>query len=127
LLEVALAVALLAVSGIGLVATQLSLARQGQSAAMRGQAAFVADAFAEMTVEATGGVGAADQWKARTAVLIPGSTVSNDGAGAYTSSSTVNWPARPYGPVSADARASVRCPGTSASPDSECVSLVFAR
>ena len=127
LLEVALAVALLAVSGLGLVSTQLTLSRHGQSAALRGQAAFIADAFAQTAIEGSSGVGVGDQWKARAAVLIPGAVVSTDGAGAATSSSTVSWPAASYGPASADVGALASCVGSSAQSSRECVSLVFAR
>lgn len=127
LLEVALAVTLLAVSGIGLVATQLSMSRHAQSSAARGQAAFIADAFAEMAVEGPQGFDASEQWKARTTVLIAGGIASTSQVGAYTSSSTVSWPAKPYGPASADASGLVPCTGTSASTQRECVSLAFAQ
>lgn len=127
LLEVALAVALLAVSGLGLVATQLTLSRHAQSAAMRGQAAFIADAFAEMAIEGSSGVGVGAQWKTWATVLIPGAIVSTAAAGVSTSSSTVTWPAASYGPASAGAGTPVSCPGSSASLRRECVSLVFAR
>jgi hypothetical protein len=103
------------------------LSRHGQSAAVRAQAAFIADAFAEMAVEGGQGAGSGDQWKARTSVLIPDGRVSSEGGDAYTSRATVSWPARPYGPVSADAGAPASCPGMPASSGRECVSLGFAR
>jgi Tfp pilus assembly protein PilV len=127
LLEVALAVALLAVSGLGLVSTQLTLSRHGQSAALRGQAAFIADALAQTAIEGSSGAGVGDQWKTRAAVLIPGAVVSVDGGGGATSSSTVSWPAASYGPTSADGEAPGSCVGSSAQSRRECVSLVFAR
>lgn len=127
LLEVALAVAMMAVSGMGLVATQLSLSRHTQSTAIRGQAAFIADAFAEMAVEGGSGVGAGEQWKTRASVAIPGSIVSTDAGGGYASSSTVSWPAKRYGLASADAGALLPCGVTPAAPYRECVSLLFAR
>jgi len=125
LLEVALAVALLAATGLGLVATQLALSRHGQSAATRGQAAFVADAFAEMAAERSAAVGAAEQWKARASALVPGGEVLADGAGGLTSRSTISWPADAYGVASAGAGAT--CPVAAVSPGRECVSLVYAR
>lgn len=129
LLEVALAVALFAATGMGLIATQLSLSRHGQSVAMRAQAAFVADAFAEMVADAGDGAEAAGQWKARAAALIAGGSVSVDAVSAYTSSATVSWAARSYGPLStpADAAASASCPATSGVTRRDCVSVVFAR
>ena len=127
LLEVALAVALLPTSGMGLVATQLALSRQRQSSAVRGQAAFIADALAETAAEGAVGVGAREQWKTRTPVLIPGSVVTVDAVGASVSRSTVNWPAKSYGPASTGAAASLQCAGTSASSGRECVSLVFVQ
>ncbi|HEY1609284.1 MAG TPA: hypothetical protein VGG24_08455 [Paraburkholderia sp.] len=127
LLEVALAVALLAASGMGLVATQLSLSRHGQSAAMRGQAAFIADAFAEMAIEVGESVGAGDQWKTRTPVLIAGSAVSTEVVGAFTSSATVSWPVTAYGSASTGAGTSAPCAGSSLSARRDCVSLVFVR
>jgi len=127
LLEVALAAALMAVTGMGLVATQLTLSRHGQSAATRGQAAFIADAFAEMAVEGNSGIGAGEQWKARASVVIPGGSVSTDAVGGYASRSTASWPGKRYGPISANAGAFVPCAGTPALPRGECVSLVFTR
>ena len=127
LLEVALAVALMATTCVGLIATQLALSRHGQSAALRGQAAFVADAFAEMAVEGHSGVGAGEQWKARVSVLIPGGSVSHSVAGIDASIATVSWPRKPYGPAPAHGGAAMPCAGAPASPDRDCVSLGFAR
>jgi Tfp pilus assembly protein PilV len=128
LLEVALAVTLLATSGMGLVATQLWLSRQGQSSAVRGQAEFIADAFAEMAVEGAAGVSAGGQWKARTPLLIDGGSVSTDAAAGAVSSSTVSWPAKSSGPVPQDAVGSPSpCAGSQGASRSECVSLAFAQ
>ena len=76
LLEVALAVAIMAASGVGLIATQLSLSRHAQTAAVRAQAVFIADALAEAAVEGSSGIGAGDQWRTRASVVIPGGAVS---------------------------------------------------
>jgi Tfp pilus assembly protein PilV len=127
LLEVVLAIALLATSGIGLVATQLSLSRHGQSAAMRAQAAFIVDAFAEMAIDASEHAGAAEQWKARTPVLIPGGVVSTSAAAADTSKSTVSWLAKSYGPASGSDDVHMGCPAEPGRDHRECVTTVFAR
>lgn len=130
LLEVALAVALMAVSGMGLISTQLSLSRHAVSTATRGQAAFFADAFAEMAVEGSSGVGAGEQWKARLSDIVPGGSMSTDALGASTLSATVSWPATPYGSATSgsatsDAGMRVPCVGAPAAPHRQCVSLVF--
>ncbi|WP_134045675.1 type IV pilus modification PilV family protein [Paraburkholderia caballeronis] len=123
LLEVALAVAIMAASGVGLIATQLSLSRHAQTAAVRAQAVFIADALAEAAVEGSSGIGAGDQWGTRASVVIPGGAVSIASAGIDASVATVTWPAKPYG----SAAAPQPCAGAPASPGRECASLTFAR
>lgn len=127
LLEVALAVALLAGSGMGLIATQLSLSRHGQSAAVRGQAAFIADAFAEMASEDGANVGAGGEWQARTPVLVAGGAVATDVIGTYMSSVAVSWPVTSYGSAPIVAGTSAPCAAPSLSARRDCVSLGFLR
>jgi Tfp pilus assembly protein PilV len=95
LLEVMLAVAVMAVSSLGLVITQLSLARNTQWATAREHAAFIADAFAESAQESATGSQGASQWKTRMSTILPGSAVSLTTSGTNTFIATVSWPATP--------------------------------
>jgi Tfp pilus assembly protein PilV len=96
LIEVMLAVALMAVTTLGLVAAQLWIAREARAAALREQAAFVADGVAEAS-RVAGGVGSGDagvqQWKARAASLLPHGDASVTGRAAGISSARVTWTA----------------------------------
>lgn len=127
LLEVVLAVALMAASGVGLVATQLWLSRQDRATAIRERAAFIADAFAEMAAVADAGSVARDQWTTRASIVIPGSVVSLASSGVDASVVAVTWPAASDGLVPSGTGDRRHCGDAPASAGRECVSLTFAR
>lgn len=78
LLEVALAMALMATCGLGLLSAQLGLARHASASAMLARAAFAVDAMGEAAL--AGGAAARDQWRARAAALVPNGRVSVSGS-----------------------------------------------
>jgi Tfp pilus assembly protein PilV len=92
LIEVMLAVALTAVTALGLIGAQLWIAREAGAAALREQAAFVADAVAE-AARAPGGEAGLRQWKARAASLLPQGDASIAELGGGISFARVTWSA----------------------------------
>jgi Tfp pilus assembly protein PilV len=93
LLEVAIALGVMAMCGLGLVSTQLGLARHAQQAAARTHATFAADALAEAArVAAPGVTGAvADRWKALAAGIVPEGRLATSSAGGGATLATVTW------------------------------------
>jgi Tfp pilus assembly protein PilV len=124
LLEVALAMAVMAICALGLMSTQLAIARHAQSAAARERAAFAADALAEAS--AWSSAAAIDAWKTRVAAIVPEGAAAITSAGADTSIATVTWAlSRP--PSSRDTAGASGCQGVTTSPERDCVALAFAR
>lgn len=84
LIEVMLAVALMAITALGLIAAQLWIAREARAAALREHAVLVADAVTEASRAPAGGDAALRQWKARAASLLPQgeATISERGGGS---------------------------------------------
>jgi Tfp pilus assembly protein PilV len=116
LLEVALAMALMATCGMGLLSAQLALARHASASATQARAAFAVDALAEVTLET--GSAARDQWRARAAALVAAGQVSLSG-----SQVVLSWTA-----VRDEAVAGRDCAGTSATERGRaCVALAFAQ
>lgn len=127
LLEVMLAVAMMAVTGLGLAITQLSSTRNTQWAMARERAAFVADALAESAQEGSTGNQGADQWKARMATLLPDGAVSITTSGTNTSIATVTWPAAFFHVTGQSPSASFRpCASANVAADRACVFIAFA-
>ncbi|RFU46243.1 hypothetical protein [Paraburkholderia sp. DHOC27] len=93
LIEVMLAVALTAVTALGLIATQLWIAREARAAAQREHAAFLADALVEAARAPGGSDAALRQWKTRTASLLPQGDASITGYGGGISFARVTWSA----------------------------------
>jgi Tfp pilus assembly protein PilV len=127
LIEVMLAVALTAVTALGLIASQLWIAREARAAASREHAAFVADAVAEAARAPTGGDVALRQWSARAASLLPQGDASVSERGGV-SFARVTW----------SAAATLRTPGEiidkpescgdlALSANRSCVALAFAK
>ncbi|WP_233446461.1 prepilin-type N-terminal cleavage/methylation domain-containing protein [Paraburkholderia terrae] len=71
LLEVLVAVAVTAVTVLGLVAVQLSIARDARAMSYRAQAALVADAIAEAARAPNPNDAAISQWRTRAANVLP--------------------------------------------------------
>ncbi|HEV3429444.1 MAG TPA: hypothetical protein VG320_16345 [Paraburkholderia sp.] len=78
LLEVALAMALMATCGLGLLSAQLGLARHASASATLARAAFAVDAVGEAVLET--GAATRDQWRERVASLVPNGQVSVSGS-----------------------------------------------
>jgi len=93
LIEVMLAVALTAVTALGLIASQLWISREARAAALREHAVFVADAVAEAARAPSGGDAALRQWSARAASLLPQGDASTNEHGGGVSFARVTWSA----------------------------------
>lgn len=71
LIEVMLAVAVLAVTALGLIAGQLWTAREARAMSMREQAAWIADSVAEAMSAPSGNEAALAWWNSRAATVLP--------------------------------------------------------
>lgn len=129
LLEVAIALGVMALCGLGLMSTQLGLARHAQLAAARERAAFAADAIAEIARVAGATPAATDQWKMLTASVVPEGRLTTSSAGADASIASVSWAATPLGAASASTAVSrvAPCVDAMAAAGRACVALAFLR
>ena len=93
LIEVMLAVALTAVTALGLIASQLWIAREARAAALCEHAALVADAVAEAWRAPIGSDNALRQWSARAASVLPQGDASTSEHGGGVSFARVTWSA----------------------------------
>ncbi|MPW15743.1 hypothetical protein GCT13_02125 [Paraburkholderia sp. CNPSo 3157] len=82
LIEVLIAVAVTAVTLLGLIAVQLSIARDGRATSYREQAALIADAIAEAARApfASESAPALGQWNTRAASILPKGDAAVSGA-----------------------------------------------
>lgn len=127
LIEVMLAVALMAVTALGLIACQLWTAREARAMAMREHAAWVADAVAEAMYSPAAGESAIRQWSARAATLLPRGEASVGYSGGV-SAARVTWIAlrdTPHADDLIDKPES--CGGLGVPAASSCVALAFAK
>ncbi|WP_322072096.1 hypothetical protein [Paraburkholderia bannensis] len=116
LLEVALAMALMATCGLGVLSAQLGLARHASASATRARAAFAVDAMVEATLDRS--AAARDQWRARAVALVPHGQVSVSG-----SLFVLTWTA-----PRDEAGPEPECAGaTAGQEDKACVALAFAQ
>ena len=130
LLEVALAMVLMSMCGLGLLSAQLGLARHALASAVRARAAFAADAVAETALEA--GTAPRDQWKARAAVVVPEGRATVSGTAGAGSLVVLTWAALrdeaapralPYADGCEDAQAG----GAEPAQGRGCVALAFVQ
>jgi len=92
LLEVLVAVAVTAVTVLGLIAVQWSIARDARAMFYREQAALVADAIAEAARAPNPNDAAIAQWRTRAANLLPkGDAGTSGGAGLSFGRATWAW------------------------------------
>ncbi|ANB74513.1 hypothetical protein AYM40_02635 [Paraburkholderia phytofirmans OLGA172] len=127
LIEVMLAVALMAVTALGLIAGQLWTAREARAMAMREHAAWIADSVAEAMREASAGDSAIRQWSARAAARLPHGEASV-GESSGVSAARVTWTAlrdTPRADAVIDKPES--CGGADVPGGSSCVALAFAK
>ncbi|MEM5424013.1 hypothetical protein [Paraburkholderia ferrariae] len=129
LLEVAIALGIMAMCGLGLMSTQLGLARHAQLAAARERAAFAADAMAEAARVARATPATIDRWQALAASVVPEGRLTMSSAGGDASIASVSWAATPLGAASGSTPVSrvARCLDATASAGRACVALAFLR
>jgi Tfp pilus assembly protein PilV len=119
LIEVMLAVALLAVTTLGLIAGQLWIAREARAMAMREHAAWIAEPAA--------GDAAIRQWSALAAALLPHGEASVRESGGV-SAARVTWAALRNLPRADDVIDKPEsCGGADVPAGSSCVALAFAK
>ncbi|CAB3803265.1 hypothetical protein LMG28690_05762 [Paraburkholderia caffeinilytica] len=127
LIEVMLALALMAVSALGLIAGQLWTAREARAMAMREHAAWIADSVAEAMREPSAGDSASRQWSARAAALLPHGEASV-GERNGVSAARVTWTTLRDMPRTGDVIDKPEsCGGADVPTGSSCVALAFAR
>lgn len=127
LIEVMLAVALMAVTALGLIAGQLWTAREARAMAMREHAAWIADSVAEAMREPSAGDSAIRQWSARATALLPHGEASV-GESSGVSAARVTWAAPRNTPRADDVIDKPEsCGGADVPRGSSCVALAFAK
>jgi Tfp pilus assembly protein PilV len=132
LLEVVLAMAVMAICVLGQLATQISLSRQARAASERERAAFAADAIAEASLAPS--PGAADQWKARVPSIVPQGAIALSGAGGdatVANVATITWAATQSAALPDSAQPDVgddgSCEAVSGASGRACFSLAFSK
>ncbi|CAB3783418.1 hypothetical protein LMG27177_01488 [Paraburkholderia fynbosensis] len=127
LIEVMLAVALIAVTALGLIAGQLWTAREARAMSMREHAAWIADSVAEAACTPSTTDAATQQWSARANVLLPHGEASI-GESAGVSAALVTWAAVRDMPSTDDVIDKPEsCGGADVPAGSSCVALAFAK
>ncbi|MFM0178494.1 prepilin-type N-terminal cleavage/methylation domain-containing protein [Paraburkholderia aspalathi] len=127
LIEVMLAVALMAVTALGLIAGQLWTAREGRAMAMREHAAWIADSVVEAMREPSAVDSAIRQWSARATVLLPHGEASVGESGGV-SAARVTWTTLRDTPRTGDVIDKPEsCGGADVPAGSSCVVLAFAK
>jgi Tfp pilus assembly protein PilV len=127
LIEVMLAVALIAVTALGLIAGQLWTAREARAMSMREHATWIADSVAEAAYAPSTTDAATRQWSARASVLLPRGEASVGGR-AGVSTALVTWAAVRDTPRTDDVIDKPEsCGGVDVPAGSSCVALAFAK
>ena len=127
LIEVMLAVALIAVTTLGLIAAQVWTAREARAMALRENAAWLADSIAEATSTSIMGVAALNQWSARASALLPRGEASIGESGAVATA-RVTWASVQDRPAAGDVIDKPEsCGDVDAPTGSSCVALAFVK
>ncbi|ACC71619.1 prepilin-type N-terminal cleavage/methylation domain-containing protein [Paraburkholderia phymatum] len=131
LIEVLVAVAVTAVTVLGLIAVQLALARDARAMSYRAQAALVADALAEAARAPYPSEAAINQWKTRAASLLPKGDAGING-GRDSSGARVTWAWQASMPRdTANPGDTIDAPASCADVDAprgmQCVAIAFSR
>lgn len=127
LIEVMLAVALMAVTALGLIAGQLWSAREARAMAMREHAAWMADSVVEAMHVPSMGDSAIRQWSTRAALVLPHGEASVHDNGSV-SAARVTWAVLRDMPRSDDMiDKPASCGGADLPVGSSCIALAFAR
>jgi Tfp pilus assembly protein PilV len=88
-----IAVAMMAITALGLIASQLWIAREARASALREHAALLADAVIEASRAPVSGEVALRQWNARAASVLPAGEASVGDGGGGVSTARVMWSA----------------------------------
>jgi Tfp pilus assembly protein PilV len=126
LLEVLIALALMAVTMLAAVASQLGALRGERNAAHKEQALFIAASVAEAMREPETAAHALTRWQARAASVLPHGEVSIAGQGDPVALAVVRWSAR-QGSAPFDSAVSRECPREIVPESVACVAMPFAR
>lgn len=127
LIEVMLAVAVLAVTALGLIAGQLWTAREARAMSMREQAAWIADSVAEAMSAPSGNEAALAWWNSRAATVLPRGDASVVATGGV-SAARVTWSASQNLPRANDVIDKPEpCGGVSAPVGFSCIALAFVK
>lgn len=127
LIEVMLAVAVMAVTALGLIAGQLWTAREARAMSMREHAAWIADSVAEAMFVPSPGDAALRQWSSKASMLLPRGEASVVGAGGV-SAARVTWAALRNLPRADDAIDKPEsCGAVDAPVGFSCVALAFVK
>jgi Tfp pilus assembly protein PilV len=127
LIEVMLAVALMAVTTLGLIAGQLWTAREARAMALREQAAWIADSVAEAMRTPASANAATRQWNSRATALLPhGEASSGDSAGVAVA--RVTWTSVRDNAANGEVIDKPEsCGGADVPAGTSCVALAFIR
>jgi Tfp pilus assembly protein PilV len=127
LIEVMLAVGLMAVTALGLIAGQMWTAREARAMAMREQAAWIADSVAEAMRLPASADAATRQWNSRATALLPhGEVSSGDSAGVAVA--RVTWTSIRDMPANGEVIDKPEsCGGVDVPTGISCVALAFTR
>ncbi|MFT4065359.1 MAG: hypothetical protein QM685_11420 [Paraburkholderia sp.] len=122
-----LAVALVAVTALGLIAAQVWIAREARAMTMRESAAWIADSVAEAMSVPSASDGVLNQWSQRASILLPRGEASIGESGAVATA-RVTWAAVQDRPGAGDVIDKPEsCGGIDVPAGSSCVALAFAK
>ena len=127
LIEVMLAVALIAVTALGLIAAQVWIAREARAMTLRENAAWLADSIAEAASTSSMSDAALNQWSARASALLPRGEASIGESGAVATV-RVTWASVQDRPAAGDLiDKPAPCGDVDAPAGSSCVALAFVK
>jgi Tfp pilus assembly protein PilV len=127
LIEVMLAVALIAVSALGLIAAQVWTVREARAMTLRESAAWIADSVAEAMSMPSMGDAALNQWSARASALLPRGEASIGESGAVATA-RVTWASVRDRPAAGDVIDKPEpCGDVDAPAGSSCIALAFVK
>ncbi|MDR5766069.1 MULTISPECIES: prepilin-type N-terminal cleavage/methylation domain-containing protein [unclassified Caballeronia] len=118
LIEVMIALTLMAVTALGLIATQSALARGERAALLHERAAMIADSVAEGIRSDADRAAIVSQWQGRAASMLPAGDVAISDRADGVRIATVSWRAQDC---------SEPCPEPQAKPLTSCIAVAFAR
>lgn len=128
LIEVMLAVSLMATTALGLIAAQLWTAREAHASATREQAVLLSDALTEIARSDSTSDAASMRWRSLAAMLLPQGDASVRHLGGGASVVQVLWHAQPEAHMSGSAvDVPESCGGIAAPVGMHCVVMAFAR